>query len=246
MFEGHEEHDSDAAPGETPGGRLSPRPATGLLTPADVRGKVFTTVRLREGYDLGEVDAFLRQVETALTLLIRENADLNDRLAGSAAGSPDVSPPANRALWIITLAQETADKAVTAAREEACGIVAAARAHAEEISRHARDVHHAERERERAGEEARRLFAEHGARLRDALEDQIHRLRAVLTELDGEQTALTALTSPQPASPPAETDPRRSPTGRPARPARPSGPAEPPTLEDVLAEGHVSRPRTAP
>jgi len=33
------------------------------LTPEDVRSKRFTPVRLREGYDMGEVDQFLDEVE---------------------------------------------------------------------------------------------------------------------------------------------------------------------------------------
>ncbi|MBV9829979.1 MAG: DivIVA domain-containing protein, partial [Marmoricola sp.] len=33
------------------------------LTPEDVSNKRFTPVRLREGYDMGEVDAFLDEVE---------------------------------------------------------------------------------------------------------------------------------------------------------------------------------------
>ena len=37
------------------------------LTPEDVRNKQFTTVRLREGYDEDEVDAFLDEVEAELT-----------------------------------------------------------------------------------------------------------------------------------------------------------------------------------
>ncbi|MCZ9347521.1 DivIVA domain-containing protein, partial [Streptomyces sp. TRM76130] len=46
------------------------------LTPEDVRNKQFTTVRLREGYDEDEVDAFLDEVEAELTRLLRENEDL--------------------------------------------------------------------------------------------------------------------------------------------------------------------------
>ena len=36
------------------------------LTPEDVSNKRFTTVRLREGYDMGEVDQFLDEVEAEL------------------------------------------------------------------------------------------------------------------------------------------------------------------------------------
>ncbi len=53
------------------------------LTPEDVRNKQFTTVRLREGYDEDEVDAFLDEVESELTRLLRENEDLRAKLAAA-------------------------------------------------------------------------------------------------------------------------------------------------------------------
>ncbi|HEX3612155.1 MAG TPA: DivIVA domain-containing protein [Sporichthyaceae bacterium] len=61
------------------------------LTPEDVRNKQFTTVRLREGYDEDEVDAFLDEVETELRRLIRENDELRAKLAAAtkaAAAAP--------------------------------------------------------------------------------------------------------------------------------------------------------------
>lgn len=64
------------------------------LTPEDVRNKQFTTVRLREGYDEDEVDAFLDEVEAELTRLLRENDELRAKLAAAtraaAAGGPNV------------------------------------------------------------------------------------------------------------------------------------------------------------
>ncbi len=45
------------------------------LTPEDVQNKEFTTVRLREGYDMQEVDEFLDEVEAELARLLRENDD---------------------------------------------------------------------------------------------------------------------------------------------------------------------------
>lgn len=53
------------------------------LSPEDVRNKQFTTVRLREGYDEDEVDAFLDEVEAELTRLLRENEDLRAKLAAA-------------------------------------------------------------------------------------------------------------------------------------------------------------------
>lgn len=58
------------------------------LTPEDVREKRFTAVRLREGYDMGEVDQFLDEVEAELERLLAENAELRRKLEileGSAA-----------------------------------------------------------------------------------------------------------------------------------------------------------------
>ncbi|MGQ0624336.1 MAG: DivIVA domain-containing protein [Sporichthyaceae bacterium] len=66
------------------------------LTPEDVRNKQFTTVRLREGYDEDEVDAFLDEVETELRRLIRENDELRAKLAAatrSAAATPATTAP---------------------------------------------------------------------------------------------------------------------------------------------------------
>ncbi len=50
------------------------------LTPEDVSNKRFTPVRLREGYDMGEVDQFLDEVESELARLIKENDDLRGKL----------------------------------------------------------------------------------------------------------------------------------------------------------------------
>jgi DivIVA domain-containing protein len=60
------------------------------LTPEDVSNKRFTPVRLREGYDMGEVDQFLDEVEAELARLVRENEDLRSKLAAaqSGGGSP--------------------------------------------------------------------------------------------------------------------------------------------------------------
>ncbi len=59
------------------------------LTPEDVRNKRFTPVRLREGYDMGEVDQFLDEVESELERLIQETDDLRSKLSdtpGAPAG----------------------------------------------------------------------------------------------------------------------------------------------------------------
>jgi DivIVA domain-containing protein len=60
------------------------------LTPEDVSNKRFTPVRLREGYDMGEVDQFLDEVEAELARLNKENEDLRAQLA--AGGHAPVAP----------------------------------------------------------------------------------------------------------------------------------------------------------
>ncbi|MCX6419225.1 MAG: DivIVA domain-containing protein [Actinobacteria bacterium] len=65
------------------------------LTPEEVRNKQFTTVRLREGYDEDEVDAFLDEIEAELARLLSENDELRQRAAsGPAAASSTPTPTA--------------------------------------------------------------------------------------------------------------------------------------------------------
>src|SRR5919198_4291640 len=66
------------------------------LTPEDVRNKQFTTVRLREGYDEDEVDAFLDEVEAELTRLLRENEDLRAKLAAATRAAAQSQQQAMR------------------------------------------------------------------------------------------------------------------------------------------------------
>ena len=64
------------------------------LTPEDVSNKRFTPVRLREGYDMGEVDQFLDEVEAELARLTRENEDLRSKLSAAQQGGGSTSAPA--------------------------------------------------------------------------------------------------------------------------------------------------------
>ena len=64
------------------------------LTPEDVSNKRFTPVRLREGYDMGEVDQFLDEVEAELERLNKENEDLRQKLAAAQRSGGDTSAPA--------------------------------------------------------------------------------------------------------------------------------------------------------
>lgn len=131
----------------------------GLLTPADVRKKVFATVRLREGYDLAQVDTFLDQVEATLSSVLRENAVLKARL--DAPRQPP-SQSGESASHIVGLAQEAADRAIAMAEQEAGRIVADARDRAEDTRREADG---------------------YATRLREGLEGQLGLLRNLLAEL---------------------------------------------------------------
>jgi DivIVA domain-containing protein len=62
------------------------------LTPEDVSNKRFTPVRLREGYDMGEVDQFLDEVEAELARLTKENDDLRSKLSAAQSGAPVPAP----------------------------------------------------------------------------------------------------------------------------------------------------------
>ncbi len=125
------------------------------LTPSDVANKQFR-IAFR-GYSLDEVDAFLDEVETELTRLLRDNAAQRDRPAtptpatavpapgapASAAPAPAVAPLASMegqeaALRTLLLAQRTADEAIAEARAEAEDIVSAARSEAAEALSSAR------------------------------------------------------------------------------------------------------------
>lgn len=63
------------------------------LTPEDVSNKRFTPVRLREGYDMGEVDQFLDEVEAELARLTRENEDLRAKLAAAQSSASSAPAP---------------------------------------------------------------------------------------------------------------------------------------------------------
>jgi DivIVA domain-containing protein len=64
------------------------------LTPEAVRNKQFTTIRLREGYDMGEVDHFLDQVEQELQRLIDENEALRQQGAKASTNGQKSTPTA--------------------------------------------------------------------------------------------------------------------------------------------------------
>jgi DivIVA domain-containing protein len=140
------------------------------LTPEDVRNKRFTPVRLREGYDMGEVDQFLDEVESELERLHHENEDLRQKLAAAQRGDgmsfpqpvkeqpPEpVAPPvvqqpppgggpqsvadaSNAAARLLEIATQNADQLVAESKEQANRILADARARAERMENEARGM----------------------------------------------------------------------------------------------------------
>ena len=135
------------------------------LTPEDVSNKRFTPVRLREGYDMGEVDQFLDEVESELARLIKENDDLREKLGvgeespagapvaltvprrsrspsrGGARGDPEAAPVAQvQEIKVATVSQASsaAARLLEIATQNADQLVGEARAEADKILADAR------------------------------------------------------------------------------------------------------------
>lgn len=69
------------------------------LTPQEIRDKQFTTVRMKTGYDMDEVDGFLDQVENEITRMVTDNDDLRARLAkcqSQVLGRPATDAPTKK------------------------------------------------------------------------------------------------------------------------------------------------------
>ena len=102
------------------------------LTPEDVSNKRFTPVRLREGYDMGEVDQFLDEVEAELARLTKENEDLRAKLvaaqsgAGYATPAPVEAPPAPVVEEIVPEPEPEPEPEVAAPAAPVAAAVAAA------------------------------------------------------------------------------------------------------------------------
>ncbi|MCW2836148.1 MAG: DivIVA family protein [Marmoricola sp.] len=102
------------------------------LKPEDVSNKRFTPVRLREGYDMGEVDQFLDEVEAELERLLKENDDLGSKLAaatGNAPAAASTPAPGDKAAGKSgTAADKPTDASGSAAPSETIKVVTAAEA----------------------------------------------------------------------------------------------------------------------
>lgn len=165
-----------------------------LLTPGDVRNQVFTVVRLREGYDLAEVDGFLGRVESALSRLLRENEELRSRVNTTACAALEAPPsPGERAARIVEVAEEAADRIVATARKEADTILTQARERAEDLGRDTvermlelqRQAQKTRREvMERRLRDLQALVADFDSVLRQCFHDHTDQMLRVLDELE--------------------------------------------------------------
>ncbi|WP_214106852.1 DivIVA domain-containing protein [Acrocarpospora catenulata] len=127
MSDGHGHAHSNLAPEVLDHSPHAGSSATGkVLTPEDVQRRVFATSRLREGYDLAEVDLFLGEVESSLRRLHQENGQLKTQL--NPADQPRVDIPPT--LGASGLHTETPILLISTAQEEAAAIRAQAEADA--------------------------------------------------------------------------------------------------------------------
>ena len=156
-----------------------------VLRPEDVREKRFTPVRMRGGYDVGEVDAFLDEVETELTRLGAEKEDLESRLAGTGGpGAAGGTEPSKAAARLLEIATRNAEELQEEARATAAELVEKARAEATATEEQAREQ--AERVESDARSRAQLLdseTAERRAEALTALEREREALRAEVEQL---------------------------------------------------------------
>lgn len=151
-----------------------------LLTAAAVHHQVFTVVRLRGGYDLAEVDAFLSRVETTLSLLWRDNAQLRERLAAEAAAPSDASAGAEA----LAAARRSAEETIAAAQNEARQILAEAEQRQREVAATADALTQAARKTiDEQIDQLAIALTDQGRHLQHTLHDRVAQLRAVLEDL---------------------------------------------------------------
>ncbi len=173
------------------------------LTPDEIRNKQFTTTRLKQGYDEGEVDAFLDDLvapeierlyarvaalEAELTAAREaEPAEPSDAAVGAPAVAVPRVPPVEAASALLAMAERTASEHTAAAKAKADAVVAAAQAHAATLEREAREKHSTtmsslDQQRaalERRVEDLRGYEREYRTRLKAYLESQLRELGSV-------------------------------------------------------------------
>ncbi|HYN76154.1 MAG TPA: DivIVA domain-containing protein [Candidatus Limnocylindria bacterium] len=228
------------------------------LSASDVANKQFTTVKLREGYNMEEVDGFLDEVEAELGRLHREIDDLTAKAAAApvappvvaapvapeapvAAAAPAAPPASDSAVQMLALAQKTADEHLAAAKVEANRIVGEAQA------THDRTMGDLASERvavQAKVDELRAFEKEYRTRLRSYLEGQLRDLEAK----SAAPATLGTVTAPLVAHPPAATPsaPSASGVAEASSPAAAPAAQEPPTQQAAPAVAPSVAPSVAP
>lgn len=178
------------------------------LTPEDVNKKTFTAGRLREGYDMGEVDQFLDDVQTELTRLGRDNDELRAKVSALSAeagseGAADRVPPAGApapapllpavttgpeasaaVTRLLEIATANAEQLVNEAQEQAIRILDEARTSVESLeSETLTKVERLEADARTRSEKLDSETSERRAQLLGQLEEEKATLARVLQEL---------------------------------------------------------------
>ncbi|WP_371786522.1 DivIVA domain-containing protein [Streptosporangium subroseum] len=151
------------------------------LSPTAVRNQVFTVVRLREGYDLAEVDTFLNHVETTLTMLMQENTELRARAIAAEHAPGHAGAASESAARIMEMAQDSAERVLATADQQAQAILAQARDHAIVLQQETQTL--CQQDLESRVEEFNAFVTDYSHRLTHSLQAQVGQLQSLLDEL---------------------------------------------------------------
>lgn len=169
------------------------------LTAQDVRNKKFATApRLREGYDMTEVDLFLDEIETSLDRLTKENAELRSGSGKGAAASTPAPAKAEAAaarpesLTVTTSAEASsaATRLLELATRNAEQLVAEAKEQAEKLIADARST--AERLTQESKTSAESVESAARKRAEDLDTETTKRRQSVLADVEAEKARLDA------------------------------------------------------
>jgi DivIVA domain-containing protein len=163
------------------------------LTPEDVHKKTFTPVRLREGYDKGEVDQFLDEVETELIRLHQENDELRTKLETSTSTPSSVpatsTSPSEPTESTAPVPAPPAVRTVPEAASAAARLLEIATNNADQLVNEARST--AERLETEAKEKTEQLEAEARTRAEQLDSETGERRQQLLGELERDREAMT-------------------------------------------------------
>ncbi|MGZ4536520.1 MAG: DivIVA domain-containing protein [Nocardioidaceae bacterium] len=182
-----------------------------MLTTADLTGKTFTTTRLREGYEMAEVDQFLAAVGETLAQRDEEIRELRKQLVAEAANGraleaaaakaprpepapADVAGPVREsstaAARLLEIATVNADRLVAEAKAHAGALVANAHVDADRLTTAARAE--ADQLTAAARDEASRVTADLAQRKEQQAADLDRQRQAALAEVAEKKATLEA------------------------------------------------------